>query len=117
MYGEEWNVQLEGDQLLRASFYQVEIKDGNRDYTAVYDETGKLLSSKQLIHGVKLPAELTKTLSKFAGWHVDETHELIKYNGKKSSDIYKVKLQKGAEHKIVYLDAMGNIVNTRFTVF
>jgi len=27
-----------------------------------------------------------------------------------------VKLQKGVEHKIVYLDANGNIINTRLTV-
>jgi hypothetical protein len=115
LYGQEWNVNVTGDEFEKSVLYQVQIKHGNTDYTAVYDKDGKLLSSKQLIHRAKLPAEVMATIKKFTGWHIDDTHELIKYNGNKTiTDTYKVKLEKGVEHKIVFLDPKGNIINTRF---
>lgn len=119
LYGNEWNVTTEGERLDELNFYQVEIKDGNTIYTAVYDRNGKLLSSKQIVDPAKMPPMVQATVKKFAGWHVDNTSEEIKYNGKVVTQVYRVKLQKGqkgVEHKIVFIDPAGNIVNTRFAI-
>lgn len=116
LYGEEWNVQLEGDEINTPNFYQVSIKQGNRDYTAIYDKNGTLLSSKEVIRNSPLPPKVAATVKTFAGWHVDKVHEIIKYKGKTGDNFYRVKLQKGAEHKIVYLDRDGNIIDTRFAL-
>lgn len=116
LYGEEWNVDLQGDEVNDVKYYQVDIKAENRDYTAVYDAKGDLLSSKQVIHNAKLPPPINEALKKFQGWHIDKSHEIIKYSGKHSSDTYRVKMQKGGQHKNVYLDANGNIINTKFSL-
>ena len=52
LYGDQWYIDLQSDELNHEDFYQVEIKvkQGNRDYTAVYNKEGKLLSSKEIIH-------------------------------------------------------------------
>jgi len=116
LYGDEWNVDLQGEDTEQIKYYQVNIKEENRSYKAVYDANGHLLSSMQVIHDAKLPAPINATLKKFSGWHIDKSHEIIRYSGKHASDTYRVKLQKGAEHKNVYLDANGNIINTRFSL-
>ena len=121
LYGSEWNVDLQGDLSSEVNFYQVKIKQGNTSYTAVYDREGILMSSMQIIESVNLSHAAKETLKKFNGWHIDKTSEIIQYKkrGEKQtmSDTYRVKLQKDAEHKIVFLDLAGNIVNTRFTIF
>lgn len=116
LYGEEWNIELEGDQLDEVKYYQISIKDENTDYTAVYNGNGKLLSSKQIIEDEPLPPAVSESIKKFKGWHIDKTFEIIRYNGKKVSDIYRVKIQKGAEHKFIYLDANGNIIDSRIAL-
>jgi hypothetical protein len=122
LYGEEWNISTEGNaDNSSINFYQITLKEEKGDYyTAIYDKNGKLLSSKQEIDNSKLPKEVSETISKFiaTGWHVDRTHDIIKYTGgNKISDTYKVKLEKGIEHKILFLDLKGNIINTRFAFF
>lgn len=116
LFGSEWNVTREGEQLENMTFFEVKIKQGNTNYTAVYDKDGKLLSSMQIVDPAKMPPQVQATVKKFSGWHVDTSSEQIKYNGKTTTDVYKIKLQKGAEHKIVFVDPAGNIINTRFAI-
>ncbi len=118
LYGKEWNVQLEGDALENATYYLVGIKAGKTEYTAVYDKDGKLMSSKQVIENAKLPRPVNETIKKFEGWHIDAATELIKYNGAKTiTDIYKIKIQKGAEHRVIFLDPEGHIHEAAFALF
>jgi hypothetical protein len=117
LYGEEWNVRVDGTPLDDVSLYRVHIKQGQQEFNGVYDKNGKMLSSQTFVDFAALPVEVRTSLDKFKGWHVDHAHEYIQYNGKKTSDTYRVKLQKGAEHKILFMDPMGNIRNTRVTLF
>lgn len=117
LYGEEWNVRTEGVPLDDISLYRVHLKQGEKEFTGVYDKNGKMLSSDTFVDFAALPPEVQNSLKKFKDWHVDHAHEYIQYNGKKTSDTYRVKLQKGAEHKIIFMDPQGNIRNTRVTLF
>lgn len=116
LYGREWNVTRDGEQLDNLTFFQVRIKQGNTNYTAVYDKDGKLLSSMHVVEPAKMPVQVQATVKKYAGWHVDSSSEQIKYNGKTTTDVYKIKLQKGVEHKVIFVDPTGNVVNTRFAI-
>ncbi len=120
LYGEEWNISTEGSTVdTDINFYQITLNQGKGNYyTAVYDKDGNLLSSKQEIDNSKLPKEIAETVNKFisAGWHTDRTHDIIKYKNDKFTRTYKVKLEKGIEHKILFIDPAGNIINTRFTL-
>jgi hypothetical protein len=117
LYGEEWNVRTEGVPLDDISLFRVHLKQGEKEFTGVYDKNGKMLSSETFVDFAALPADVQSSLKKFKDWHVDHAHEYIQYNGKKTSDTYRVKLQKGAEHKIIFMDPQGNIRNTRITLF
>lgn len=117
LYGDEWNVQVSGDGEMESTYYNVRVKEGNRTFTGVYDKNGKLLSSKQLMDYATLPKPVQDAVSKYADWHVDHAHEYIKYNSRKSTDVYRVKLQKGGAHKFLFIDPTGKIQNTRFTLF
>ena len=117
LYGEEWNVRVDGTPLEDVSLYKVHIKQDQKEFNGVYDKNGKLLSSQTFVDFAALPADVRASLDKFKDWHVDHAHEYIQYNGKKTSDTYRVKLQKGAEHKILFMDPQGNIRNTRVTLF
>lgn len=118
LYGKEWNVQLEGDAMESATYYQALIKSGKTEYTAVYDKDGKLMSSKYVIENAKLPKPVNETIKKFEGWHIDAATELIKYNGAKTiTDTYKIKIQKGIEHRVIFLDPEGHIHEAAFAFF
>ncbi|MFM7327209.1 MAG: hypothetical protein ACKO3B_00605, partial [Bacteroidota bacterium] len=89
----------------------------NRTFTGVYDKNGKLLSSKQMMDYASLPKPVHDAVKQYADWHVDHAHEYIKYNARKSTDVYRVKIQKGGSHKFLFIDPTGKIQNTRFTLF
>jgi hypothetical protein len=69
------------------------------------------------MHDAVLPSPVRASINKFKGWHVDKVHEILTYRDNKLTDTYRVKLQKGAEHKTVFLDSHGEIINTRFVLF
>ena len=117
LYGDEWNIQMSGDGDMESTYYNVRVKEGNRSFTGVYDKNGKLLSSKQMVDYAMLPKPVQDATRQYADWHVDHAHEYIKYNAKKSSDVYRVKIQKGGQHKFLFIDPTGKIQNTRFTLF
>lgn len=117
LYGEEWNVALRDEAGSgEYKYFVVNMKQENQDYTAVYDEDGTLLSSKRIIRNVPLPEPVAETLKRFSGWHIDKTHEIIQYKRARTTDTYKVKIQKKGEHKVIFLDAEGNILDTRMGV-
>jgi len=117
LYGDEWNIQLTGDADMEATYYHVRVKEGDRTFVGVYDRNGKLLSSKQTLDYALLPRAVQDAVRQYADWHVDHAHEYIKYNSRKSTDVYRVKIQKGGQHKFLFIDPTGKIHNTRFTLF
>jgi|GEM_PF-1909929 len=116
LYGKEWNVQLAGSTDEDIQFYQVQIAEKDVLYTAVYDKDGKLLSSKEMIKTSRLPSAVVASVKKFSDWKMIESHEVIKTKGSKARLYYKVRLQKGMEHKNVFLDPQGNILSSPITV-
>jgi len=118
LYGDEWNIDLQGDPNLDINYYQVHIKKQNEYFTAIYNKSGELLSSKHIIDNAVLPKPVNETIKSFAGWHVDKEQEIIEYHNKhkKIRDVYKVKLQQGAKHKFVFINPNGQIAKERFTV-
>jgi hypothetical protein len=113
LYGEEWNIFIEGDENADPSFFEVRVKKENEFYTAVYNKSGKLLSSKHIIQNAALPKEVLETVKKFAGWHMDKVQEIIEYRNNDLTNVYKIKLQQGMKHKNVFINAKGEIVNER----
>lgn len=118
LYGEEWNITVEGQENIEPTYYQVYIKKEKENYTAVYDKSGKLLSSKHIIEDASLPKPVNETVKKFAGWHVDKAQEIIEYKskGNEFSNLYKVKLQQGAKHKVLFVNPNGEIVKDRIAI-
>ena len=116
LYGKEWNAQLAGNNDEDIQFYQVLIAEKDVQYTAVYNKDGKQLSSKEMIKTSRLPSSVIATVKKFSDWKMIESHEVIKTKGSKARVYYKVKLQKGVEHKSVFIDPQGNILSSPITV-
>ncbi len=118
LYGEEWNVRTQGMEDTGSRLYQVEVKlkEGNKTYTAVYDKDGNLKSSKEVIKSAELPAVITASLKSYEGWRIDKSTELITYKKQELKQVYKVKLQKGAEHKVLFFDGSGRVVNERLAI-
>jgi len=116
LYGKEWNLQLAGEANENINFYQIQIIEKDVNYTAVYDKDGKLLSSKETIKTSRVPSAVVAAIHKFSGWKMEDTHEIIKTNGTKATVSYKVRIQKGIEHKNVFLDPQGNVLSQHITV-
>lgn len=117
IYGDEWNVEVTGDDVNELNFYEIDLIQGKNHYAAVYNKDGKLLSSKEIIRSESPPSVVNEAIGKFKGWKMDKFHETIRYRNHKTTDTYKIKLHKGAEHKVVFIDPKGEIINTRFVLF
>ena len=117
IYCEEWNVCFESVLLNEIRLYKVRLKQGEKEFTNVYDKKGKIVSSRTIFYFNALPQEVRNSINNFKDWRPDHTHEYIQYNAKNKIEMYRVKLQKGAERKIIFIDPQGNIRNTEVMLY
>lgn len=115
LYGQQWVVSERNGDLANTStqFYQVSAAGSGKQFTAVYDKSGKLLSYKEIIKHAELPEAVKNAIwTKFPGWQITGDREKIRLNHKKDLIAYRVDLSKGKERQHVFLDGEGHITRT-----
>jgi hypothetical protein len=112
LYGERWSIalddKLDGGPVDR---YQVNIKETGESYKAVYDKSGKLLSSKWTVNEAQLPSEVTASIAtKYPDWTIIKDQEKIDYKAGAVKEAYRVEIQKDKMHRGLFVDNSGKIV-------
>ena len=113
LYGEFWSVDFQDNSRGTApGFYLVKLKDLKEHFKAVYDQDGKLLSSKTVILEAQLPKKVIATITnKYPGWAI--INKLEKITSEESSsvkEVYHVEVQRGKLYKTLFLDKKGNLI-------
>lgn len=111
LYGEQWSVSdannLDGSSVL---YYQVSVTETNETSKAVYNKSGKLLSSKVIIKETQLPSQISSAITKkYAGWKIVNDREKITYKNEKLKEVYKVEIEKDKMYRSLFIDAAGTI--------
>lgn len=116
LYGEQWNIRTDGVAATNTDmqYYQVNIREGNNRYKALYDKEGKLQASKQIIKHAELPQTVINAVAKA---HPD--YKIINDREKITSDatgklnvVYHVTIQK-KEHGVLrgmFIDPAGKVI-------
>lgn len=112
LYGEHWLVDIEDySKGTTPEFFLVNLKDKNEHFKAVYDPSGKLLSSKTTILESKLPVKVTSAIaSQYPGWMIVNTIEKITTKESIFKEAYHVEIQKGQLFKTLFFDNNGNTI-------
>jgi hypothetical protein len=94
LYGEHWSVNTVNDPNgANVDYYEVSINESNEVSRAVYDKSGKLLSSMAIIKDTQLPPKIVSAINKkYAGWKVVNDREKINYKNNKLKEVYKVEI-------------------------
>jgi len=95
--------------------YQVTLYGQNKKITNTYDQSGKLIASKEVAKNEKLPVEIAESLEKtYPGWAIaNDVYRMNRYKDDTEEESYKVILEKGNQKMKIYLDATGGILNTQ----
>ena len=112
LYGELWSVSL-NDNLngTTPDLYQVNLKETNEVYKAVYDKDGNIKSSKLVIKQAQLPKEVTSTIAiKYPDWTIIKDLEKITNKEGKVKEVYHVGIQKDKKHRSLFLDTGGKLI-------
>jgi hypothetical protein len=116
LYGEQWNVRTDGAVAKNADtqYYQVNIREGQDSYKALYDKAGNLHYSKRIIKHAELPQAVIDAV---AVAHPD--YKIVNDREKITSDadgklniVYHVTIQK-KEHGILrgmFIDPTGKVI-------
>lgn len=112
LYGEKWSIDLtdnlDGDT---PNFYQVNLKEKNQSYQAVYDKTGKVLYSKTVIEQAKLPKEVMATVSaKYPGWNIVKDTEKITVKQGGAKEVFRVEIKQEKKRRSLFLDYGGKLI-------
>ena len=118
MYGEHWSADLKNDLNGAAiDYYQVSLKEKNESFTAAYDKTGKLLSSKTMIKNGKLPAQITSAInSKYPSWKVTGDSEKIIYKNGVLKESYRVQINEAKMYRSLFFDGIGKLLKPRLCI-
>jgi hypothetical protein len=93
--------------------YVVRSSGPNMRCEAVYDKTGRLISSKTVMTNVKLPAEVhNAVMDEYPGWTIAGDQAII-HDFSDRSTYYQVNLKKEGQSKDVYYNKKGKKVTPR----
>ncbi len=112
LYGEHWSANL-NDNLNGATinYYQVSLKEKNESFTAAYDKTGKMLSSKTVIKNGTLPTEITSAIHiKYPSWKVVSDSEKITYKNGVLKEAYRVQIHEAKMNRNLFFDGSGKLL-------
>lgn len=115
LYGEQWSVYF-NDNLNGATpeFYRVTLKESNESYQAVYDKSGKVLSSKTIVNEAQLPKGVTKTISaKYPDWKIANDREKITYKNGALKEVYHVQIHQNNTYRSLFLDNSGKLIKNK----
>ncbi len=112
LYGEHWLVDIEDNSRgTIPEFYLVNLKDAKEHFKAVYDPSGKLLSSKITIIETQLPSKVTSAIAQqYPGWIIINSLEKIITHESRVKEVYHVELQKGQKFKTLFFDNNGTTI-------
>ena len=112
LYGEQWSVVLDDESNgAEPDLYHVHLKQGKQNYEAVYDKSGKVLSSKLLIDQAMLPTDVTATVSsKYPGWKIVKDGEKITTKEGVVKEAYHVEIKKDKAYRSLFLDTGGKVI-------
>jgi hypothetical protein len=115
LYGEQWSVDFKDDlNGATPELYRVNLKEGSESYQAVYDKSGKMLSSKTIIKEAQLPAGVTKTISaKYPDWKVANDREKITYKKGALKEVYHVQIHQNNTYRSLFLDGSGRLIKNK----
>ncbi|HEY9004897.1 MAG TPA: hypothetical protein VIM75_02125 [Ohtaekwangia sp.] len=114
LYGEQWNVQTDGTAPASGSaFYQVNVREQNQSFKAVYDKNGKLQHSKVMIKQAELPEAVVAAISKaHPGYKiVRDVEKITSDRAGNVNVVYHVTIRK--EHNLshgIFVDPTGKIL-------
>jgi hypothetical protein len=115
LYGEQWSIDLKEDlDRSNPDLYLVSLKEANDSYKAVYDKSGKVLSSKTTIKQTQLPTEVTKAISaKYPDWKIVNDREKITYKKNYLKEVYHVQIQENNMNRSLFLDNSGKLIKDK----
>ena len=85
--------------------YTVVFEASDNSITAIYDQTGTIVSCKESYNNVRMPSDVSIRLAKkYPGWEFNEIEYTIDYQKDKNTVLaYEVRLKKGKLSKTVKL--------------
>lgn len=112
LYGEQWSASLQNNlDGTTPDFYHVSMKEGNEHYKAVYNKSGKLISSKTVVKNTQLPKEITATIAKkYPDWTIVFDSEKITYKRGKIKEATSVEIQKEKMYRLLFMDSGGTLI-------
>jgi hypothetical protein len=117
LYGEQWSVNLEDDSNgTPADLYQVSGKEGNERFKAVFDASGKEISSMRIINQAQLPTEVASAIAeRYPSWKVVDDQEKVTYQHGRLKEAYHVRIQENKTTRSLLIDNDGKIVKDKLT--
>lgn len=112
LYRDRWGINFQ-DNLDGATpdFYQVNIREENEKYTAVYDKYGELRFSKTIIKHAQMPKEVTAAISyQYPDWQVLDDIEKIMYKSGVATEVFKVEIEQDNNFRMLFIDTLGNVL-------
>jgi hypothetical protein len=95
--------------------YEVTFKgatDNGRRIKATYDSDGKILKSFEKFDNIALPMAIRNTVNKkYPGWTIySDTYLVSYYDSRDIKKVYKLKIKKDNEKKILKIDVDGTLI-------
>ncbi len=92
-------------------YYTINFYGDDESATVTYDTNGKLIASDETLKDTALPDAVSKAIvEKYPDWEIEKDKETIKNLDK---TFYKVKVKKGDDHKTLYLNDQGEMVDKK----
>jgi hypothetical protein len=120
LYEYDWIVREQADDYFkdhRPDYYSMTMKGDKIHLQAVYDSTGKLVRSREIVKDTELPNAIGKALAsgEYKNWTIATDKEVIK-NSDTGTAHYKVKVEQGRRKELLYFDANGTILHRKKAV-
>ena len=118
-------VYVEDDVIINKNFnidkdydtYEIDLRTNNRTIIAMYDKSGKLLSTVERAKSELLPIAVQMSIVKaYPGWIIfKDSYLMVHFKDHKTKERYKLTLQNGPKKVKVYMDKNGVILSHKRT--
>jgi len=98
----------------KPSYYEVEfVADASELSRAIYNLNGYWYETRSQLRGLPLPIIEALQASKYANWKISPMKERIEAPGW-PVDVYRFKVSKGLQARILRMDDQGNFIQEKF---
>lgn len=112
-YVANYNVnELDDFNTSRERAFEIQFKQKSNSIVALYDNDGRIISSKEYYRNVLLPHKIRVAISKsYPNWTLYKDSYHVNYNKDSGSKkMYKITLKQGKKKKRLKLDNQGNLI-------